>query len=668
MGFDKHFHEDHCYMDDSMNNVGMNVEIIEDASQPSVSAPAPNRNINGTVNEYLGEAMKVDGLDNDLYLYTDCGTEHSALFLLEDEKLVKPGDRFESHDIFVQYLNENAKRWNYYYSCSDSRKPNTENESYIYNCVYLKNKEKYKKKGLRKRNNTMKTDCPCKIKLRHLPNEKELTVVYVCNHHDHELSPEQFRKLQHGRRLPPYVKEEILDFLALQVDKGKIRNYVEMETGFKMSRPFFYTLERNMQKTGNITRVITEERLKMLNEKLTVVDEMYRYNNEEQNEQQTKAMQAVRSLQKLAKCEIQKNPWVPDQCVPILPNRTDKKFQESQSEMQGQESETIHLNIEYGEPGDNIQVINRFNNGNEVDDHNDIDNIAYETVVTEDGNHELSDQTQDYVSIDSEIIDDDEIAMDNSHLREHVVGHLESRNDQDTIEVQYTIEQNENLIDYTDSEETQHDVGVQTNLNIDTGQTVLPVFDVYMKDGNVMGFVVNDNAINGLKDRVDKGIQTSEDIIYSDTQEIENEDCEILDNSNEQTGDTYTKHEYVHRYNIEQYMTQPHFPKYVEILAKETHMDVLNMFTNIYNEKAMFKITTTQKGNEGNTRIRYITHNGKIKKKKADDAKREKFGKNLQSIFILKEKMRMLKKKNEELMNRNEYLQDVALKLVNREV
>lgn len=112
-------------------------------------------------------------------------------------------------------------------------------------------------------------------------------------------------------------------------------------------------------------------------------------------------------------------------------------------------------------------------------------------------------------------------------------------------------------------------------------------------------------------------------------------------------------------------MTLPHFPKYVEILAKETHTDVLNMFTNIYNEKGMFKITTTQKGNEGNTRIRYITHNGKIKKKKADSGKRERFGKNLRSIFILKEKMRMLKKQNEELIKTNEYLQDVTLNLVN---
>lgn len=194
--------------------------------------------------------------------------------------------------------------------------------------------------------------------------------------------------------------------------------------------------------------------------------------------------------------------------------RTEENFQESLSETQGQESESTHLNIECDEAGNNIQVINDFDNDNEVENQNNIDNIVYETVVIEDGTHELSDETQYFVSIDSEIIDGDEIVMDNSDFQEHVVGHLEFHNDQDAIELQYTTEDNESLIDNTVSEETQRDVGVQTNVNIDTGQTVLPVFDVYMKDGNVMGFVVNDNAINGLKDCVDKGIQTSEDIIY----------------------------------------------------------------------------------------------------------------------------------------------------------
>lgn len=150
----------------------------------------------------------------------------------------------------------------------------------------------------------------------------------------------------------------------------------------------------------------------------------------------------------------------------------------------------------------------------------------------------------------------------------------------------------------------------------------------------------------------------------SDIQEIENEDAEIILDTTDQDGDTYTKHEYVHKYNIDQYMSQPNFPKYVDILAKETYTDVLNMFKNVYNETAMFKLTTTQKGNEGNTRIRYITHNGRILKKKTDDSKRERLGKKLHSVFVLKEKLRMLKRQNDELMKRNKYLESVALNLV----
>lgn len=37
MGSDKHFHEDHCYLDDSADSVGMNVEIIEDKIHQVVS-------------------------------------------------------------------------------------------------------------------------------------------------------------------------------------------------------------------------------------------------------------------------------------------------------------------------------------------------------------------------------------------------------------------------------------------------------------------------------------------------------------------------------------------------------------------------------------------------------------------------------------------------------
>lgn len=154
---------------------------------------------------------------------------------------------------------------------------------------------------------------------------------------------------------------------------------------------------------------------------------------------------------------------------------------------------------------------------------------------------------------------------------------------------------------------------------------------------------------------------------FSETQDLETRGCDgeiIHVTTNSKSGNTYTKHEYVHNYNIHKYMVLPYFPKYVETLAKKTDMDVLTMFTNIYNEKAMFKITTTQKGKEGNTRIWYITDIPRLQRQRNDEGFREKMGRQLESAFVLKEKVRMLKKHNRQLLSRNKKLEDVALRLV----
>lgn len=131
-------------------------------------------------------------------------------------------------------------------------------------------------------------------------------------------------------------------------------------------------------------------------------------------------------------------------------------------------------------------------------------------------------------------------------------------------------------------------------------------------------------------------------------------------------GDTYTKHEYIHRYNIDQYMANPQFPKYIDTLAKKTRVDVMQMLAKVYNEKAMFKMTTTQKGKEGNTKIWYLTdvrRKGKYKMSDEEKMKRDKIGQYLTDILILKERCKHLKRENEELITRNKYLEEVALRL-----
>ncbi|KAH9645790.1 hypothetical protein HF086_012517 [Spodoptera exigua] len=541
----------------------------------------------------------------------------------------------------------------------------------------------------------MKTDCPCKIKLRHLPNEKELTVVYVCNHHDHELSLQEFYKLQHGRRLPPYVKEEIKDFLQLKVDLMKIKAYVEMETGFNMSRPFFYTLEKNMKRRDG-ERHISEQRLKLLQQKIAAVDEMFGDNEDESTDaraQHDNADDEVIRTKKIINRSALKNIT-----KTLQPSSTKRRKLEATKQTEGEESvhiqtvehldEDLHILVQNGieNLGYTIQycddstqeiISNEYVSEEQVNhvEENQIDNIAYETVVT-DGN-ETQEVVEEYIAI-GESIEGNMHEQQEGEIEQSEIVEQDYDNTQDVVEedsqVQYITEDGEvtdSIVQYvgevTDESYAQ-DVAVQTADKSGNAQTLLPVFDVYMKDGNVTGFVVNDNLITGLKDGVDKEIQTNDELLNSNSvREVKTDDynVEIIQElTKSKHGDTYTKHEYVHRYNIDKYMIQPHFPKYVDTLAKETGLDVLHMFTNIYKEKAMFKITTTQRGKEGDTRIWYVKNGVRAKKNSLEESNREKLGRNLQSIFILKEKLRYMKQKNSELIIKNKQLEEVALKLV----
>lgn len=65
----------------------------------------------------------------------------------------------------------------------------------------------------------------------------------------------------------PQVNSQIMDLLSLEVEIAKIRKFVEVETGIKMSRAFFYDIERKM-KIYNEERQISAQRLKELSDKI----------------------------------------------------------------------------------------------------------------------------------------------------------------------------------------------------------------------------------------------------------------------------------------------------------------------------------------------------------------------------------------------------------------
>ncbi|CAH0747621.1 unnamed protein product [Diatraea saccharalis] len=198
----------------------------------------------------------------------------SNLFKYENEELPKIGDKFDSLDSFRLYIDGKAKEWKYYLKCADSHRKNGK-DTFVYKCVFARPRSAVTKaKGLRKRTRRVPIhDCPCRVLLKPVPSgAKDLTVVYVCNHHDHPLIDDYFHKLQHGRRLHPNVKEEIMDLLSLDVDKEVAQKYFELLTGYTMSYGYFANMLMYMKK-NKIERQFSLEKLKEMSKKIDKIKE-----------------------------------------------------------------------------------------------------------------------------------------------------------------------------------------------------------------------------------------------------------------------------------------------------------------------------------------------------------------------------------------------------------
>lgn len=817
--------QDSSYIEDvSAQAVALNVVVADNEMSDSQNSPIKKVIKQEVIYSEAFNDSEINTKKSALFMpLSDSCMGHSDLFLLEDEKLVKPGDKFESLVHFVQYLNEHAKRWCYYYKCSDSRKAGAGIiESYTYNCVYLKNKDTYVKKGLRKRNNNAKTDCPCKIRVRHYPNEKELTVVYVCNHHDHELSKEGFYKLQHGRRLPPYLKEEIMDFIALHVDLKKIKKYVQYVTGFTMSRPFFYTILKRM-KNNNMERQITDKRLKELSDKLSAVENMKLtsdnslsnddqdsenmdetlYNSEDNldeikqendtkykkrsvntdkievtlkkikkeedsqnSNQDSESLQNVDNIQGSVKCETDTNTWMSDQCVPVLSNGnltfecedelTNKivQFKILQDpNTTNEDGENIHYIVQYCDENNDNMIVNEhdantnyiLNEESGEIEHKNFYILNESTGEIESTNFILNEQSGQMENSNSYILNEtssqieegqdgeNETYIEYETINELVSGEqsagddavyendaaefeqkpdIKRHNFQSDVEFNANnsqLEQSEDVYETTNTSafddssannytsatnecQTQNttefndttindgeivnnsnhnndpdvDAAVQAFETANPGHSLVPYFDVLMQDGNVTGFVLKNNTLQDFKG-FDKEVQT-ESMLQASTEKNTEQSAENIEIKSKEdcilriSGSTYTKVEYVHKYNIDIYMTQPNFPKYIEILSKEISIDVLEMFANIYKEKAMFKLTTTQTGKNGNTKIWYILDKHHVRKiaRRSDNHQRYTYN----ELFIVQEKNKALKKRNEVLVSKTKYLQNVLSKII----
>lgn len=189
--------------------------------------------------------------------------------------------------------------------------------------------------------------------------------------------------------------------------------------------------------------------------------------------------------------------------------------------------ENLNYTIEYCDDNNHENITNELvqimNDGQATEvEENDIDNIAYETVVTDDID-ETQNVVQEYPEHNQyeEAVELQIIGQEEESEQSQILNDVDNTQEQENHEECTNEDMGEqyNDVEYLDdevTEESSQEAVAQTTEtgdgNESTAHSLLPVFDVYMKDGNVTGFVVNDNLITGLKDGVDKEIQTSEDV------------------------------------------------------------------------------------------------------------------------------------------------------------
>ncbi|XP_059054164.1 uncharacterized protein LOC131848360 [Achroia grisella] len=592
-------------------------------------------------------------------------TEHSDMYLHKDETLIKPGDMFDTHESFRLYVNGFAEQWLYYYTCADSHTQDPSKEYYTYRCVFCKPKCDYRPKGMRKRSETLKTSCPCKIVLKRLPyNPDVLTVEFVCDHHNHELSNENFLKLQHGKRLHPQVKEEIMDLLYLDVEPKILKKYIQELTGFNLNLNYFVHIARKMKK-NNEERTFTPEQFDELTKKVKDLrfiygnikddtvnkkpqrgrrkrkgdDSVNIANSEDINHDDefgtpyssdkklkkdieyedidTKSrletclqrlsydeetLESVKRLQSSVQCETQRNPWISEDICPA-PSNGSSYMSDSMGTSQNEEQ------LEMSNATNTFQA--------EHMDESYIQNMSEQNVeVSEINNSADHIVTENYV-------------LANNDENAHEVYVLENSGSET-----YVLENNEhNAVNYVLTSNGQNvpqsyvlENGIVVTYNAE-GQGFTESEVVYDNDhtavandqeANSNSYVLVDDSTGLIENTVGQNTELQ----ANDSTEFQVDESTILDGKeymdshdndsqllNESDASIHSDYEYIHRFNIDQYMTQPWFLRYIQTVAEDTKMKAVDMLSNLYLGKTMFKLITTRKVDMQTIRIKYLVEN-----------------------------------------------------------
>lgn len=147
---------------------------------------------------------------------------------------------------------------------------------------------------------------------------------------------------------------------------------------------------------------------------------------------------------------------------------------------------------------------------NTYDDYNSADYTVSETVQETNSETAQNEEQYEYQTV---VLQDEFGNVINCENDEQIVFLQQDENNPppDGQTIGYFDGEKIIYVDPNEAEGNAHDVAVQTSSQ-KPGHSYVPVFNVYMKNGNVTGFVVNDK-VGKSGDAVEKGVQTREDTV-----------------------------------------------------------------------------------------------------------------------------------------------------------
>lgn len=216
----------------------------------------------------------------------------SSSITIESAFSFRPGETFPSYDQFLTRLEQHSQRDLVHYWRRDSRtiegasmktscpiQPALRYYSVRYACIFGGQKFETKATGAKRVRSSLRSNCPAFISLRASKCGQLLQVVAVCNVHNHEVGSQQ---IAHSKKLPPDVRQKVLELFFYGVDRKLVIQYVHVITRKELSSKDICNLAASLKRNTEFqdmledperTAALTKELMRIVQDGVTYIED-----------------------------------------------------------------------------------------------------------------------------------------------------------------------------------------------------------------------------------------------------------------------------------------------------------------------------------------------------------------------------------------------------------